>query len=90
MRSYRNLLRNFLTIENYISAPFRQIIMDSELAIGPNFGNLDLPKFIGTSLYERSAAYIVLKGMQCTWEKKLRDAEVIENTPKQWTIIIRF
>jgi hypothetical protein len=82
MRSYRNLLRNFLTIENYISAPFRQIIMDSELAIGPNFGNLDLPKFIGTSLYDRSAAYIVLKGMQCTWEKKLRDAEVIENTPQ--------
>ena len=82
MKMYRNLLRNFLTIENYISAPFRQIIMDSELAIGPNFGNLDLTKFIGTNLYERSAAFLVLKGMQCTWEKKVRDAEVIENTPQ--------
>lgn len=82
MKMYRNLLRNFLTIENYISAPFRQIIMDSELAIGPNFGNLDLTKFIGMNLYERSAAYLVLKGMQCTWEKKVRDAEVIENTPQ--------
>ena len=82
MIMYRNLLRNFLTIENYISAPFRQIIMDAELAIGPNFGNLDLSTFVGTRLYERAAAYIVLKGMQCTWEKKVRDAEVIENTPQ--------
>lgn len=82
MRSYRNLMQNFLTIENYISAPFRQIIMDVELAIGPNFGNLDLEKFIGKELNERAAAYIVLKGMQCTWEKKLRDSEVIENTPQ--------
>jgi hypothetical protein len=81
MRQQRNVLRNYLTIENYISAPFRQIIMDSELAIGPNFGNLDLKKFIGMDLYERSAAYIVLKGMQCTWEKKVRDADFLENTP---------
>jgi len=80
MRSYRNLMQNFLTIENYISAPFRQIIMDVELEIGPNFGNLDLEKYVGSEQYQRSAAYLVLKGMQCTWEKKLRDAEVIENT----------
>ena len=80
MQVYRNLLRNFLTIENYISAPFRQIIMDSELAIGPNFGNLNIEAYIGNDLFERSSAYLVLKGMQCTWEKKVRDAEVIENT----------
>jgi hypothetical protein len=82
VRSYWALLQNFLTIENYISAPFRQIIMDSELAIGPNFGNLDLESYVGTELYQRAAAYIVLKGMQCTWEKKVRDAEFLASTPK--------
>lgn len=80
MRDYRALLQNFLIMENYISAPFRQILMSAETKVGPNFGNLDLRKYCNGSVYERTANYIVLKGMQCTWEKKVRDAEVIEST----------
>ena len=80
MRRYRRILQNFFLIENYISAPFRQMIMDAEIRIGPNFGNLEVKAFGGGELYERVANYLVLKGMQCTWEKKVRDAEFIENT----------
>jgi hypothetical protein len=39
------LWKNFLTLENHISAPFRQIIQDAEGRVGPNFGNLELMKF---------------------------------------------
>lgn len=77
---YSKLLQNYLTIENHISAPFRQMIMDAEVRIGPNFGNLDVQKYCGGEVYERTANYLVLKGMQCTWEKKVRDAEYIENS----------
>ena len=80
LREYRALLQNFITLENYISAPFRQIIMTAETKVGPNFGNLELKKYCNGSLYERTANYLVLKGMQCTWEKKVRDAETIEST----------
>jgi len=78
MRDYRNLLLSFFIAENYISAPFRQMIMDGEIRTGPNFGNLDMMSYCGGDLYQRSASYIILKGMQCTWEQKVRDAEKIE------------
>jgi len=32
--------------------------------------------------YERTASYFVLKGMVAHWEKKVRDAEYVENTPQ--------
>lgn len=71
---------NFLTIENHISAPFRQIIQDAEGRVGPNFGNLELKKYCGGDLYERIGDYIVLKGMVAHWEKKVVDADYIEKT----------
>lgn len=75
MNATKALNINFRTIDNYIAAPFRQCIMDSELNVGPNFGNMNIASFAGTELWERAATYIVLKGMQCHWEKRLRDAE---------------
>jgi len=80
-RSMRQLWKHFLTLEDHISAPFRQIVLDAESKVGPNFGNLDLKSYIGLELYERCGTYIVLKGMVCHWEKKLRDAEFVESTP---------
>lgn len=80
-REYQKLWKNFLTLENRISAPFRQIIMDGEGRVGPQFGNLDLMSFCDGDQYERVANYIVLKGMAAHWEKKLRDANYFENTP---------
>lgn len=71
---------NFLTIENHISAPFRQIIQDAEGRVGPNFGNLELTKYCGSDLYERVGDYIVLKGMVAHWEKKVVDADFLEKT----------
>lgn len=81
-RSLRALWKHYLTLEDHISAPFRQIVLDAESLVGPNFGNLDLKSYIGKELYERCGTYIVLKGMVCHWEKKLRDAEVVEGTPE--------
>ncbi len=79
---YRKLWKHFMTIDDSLSAPFRQMIMDAEGRVGPNFGNLDLKSFCGGELYERTAAYIVLKGMVAHWEKKVRDAEYVERTPE--------
>jgi hypothetical protein len=78
---YQKLWKNFLTVENHISAPFRQIIMDAEGRVGPNFGNLDLKSYCTGQLYERVANYLVLKGMVAHWEKKVVDADYIEKTP---------
>ncbi|VEU41172.1 unnamed protein product [Pseudo-nitzschia multistriata] len=71
---------NFLTIENYVSGPFRQIMQDAEGRVGPNFGNLELASFCSGDLYERVANYLVLKGMVAHWEKKVVDADFLENS----------
>eukprot|EP00526_Cylindrotheca_closterium_P005694 CAMPEP_0113632868 /NCGR_PEP_ID=MMETSP0017_2-20120614/17093_1 /TAXON_ID=2856 /ORGANISM="Cylindrotheca closterium" /LENGTH=559 /DNA_ID=CAMNT_0000543459 /DNA_START=236 /DNA_END=1915 /DNA_ORIENTATION=- /assembly_acc=CAM_ASM_000147 len=75
------LWMNFLTLENHISAPFRQIIQDAEGRVGPNFGNLELKSYSDGDLYERIGNYIVLKGMVAHWEKKVVDADFIEKNP---------
>lgn len=75
---YKKLWKNFLTLENHISAPFRQMIMDAEGRMGPNFGNLDLKSYAKGQRYERCANYLVLKGMVAHWEKKVKDAEYTE------------
>lgn len=80
--AYRKLWKHFMTVEDSLSAPFKQMLMDAEGRIGPNFGNLDLMSFCGGELYERTANYLVLKGMVAHWEKKVRDAEYFENTPE--------
>jgi len=85
MKMYKELGTNFRIIDDYIAAPFRQLIMNAEVKVGPNFGNMEIGSYSGTELYERAATYIVLKGMQCHWEKRLRDAEEISTllrTPK--------
>lgn len=79
-REMKKLWMNFLTIENHISAPFRQIIQDAEGRVGPNFGNLELMKYCDGDLYERVGNYIVLKGMVAHWEKKVVDANFLETT----------
>jgi len=81
-KEYQKLWKNFLTLENHISAPFRQIMLDAEGRVGPNFGNLDLKSFADGELYERTANYLVLKGMVAHWEKKVKDAEYCERTPQ--------
>jgi len=79
---WNKLWINFLTLENYISAPFRQIMQDAEGRVGPNFGNLDIKSFCNGDLYERVGNYLVLKGMVAHWEKKVLDADYFENDPK--------
>lgn len=78
--SLRRLWKKFLTVENHISAPFRQIVLDAEKKIGPNFGNLDLKSYCSGDVHERTASYLVLKGMVAHWEKKVKDAEYVEST----------
>jgi len=78
----RRLWKHFWTLENHISAPFRQMLLDGEKRVGPNFGNLDIKSYCGKDTYERAADYIVLKGMVAHWEKKVRDAEYVESTPR--------
>jgi len=78
----RRIWKKFLTIENHLSAPFRQIVLDAEKKIGPNFGNLDLKSYCSGDVHERTASYIVLKGMVAHWEKKVKDAEYVESTPE--------
>ena len=84
-QEYRKLLKNYLTIENHVSAPFRQMIFDAEGRVGPNFGNLDLKSYCGKELYERVADYLVLKGMVAHWEKKVVDADFVEKNPQTKT-----
>jgi hypothetical protein len=81
-RRCQKLWKNSLTLENHISAPFRQMIMDAEGRVGPNFGNLDLLSFCKGETYERCANYLVLKGMVAHWEKKVVDADRAEKTPQ--------
>lgn len=81
-KQMQKLWMNFLTIENHISGPFRQIIQDAEGRVGPNFGNLELMKYCDGDLYQRVGNYIVLKGMVAHWEKKVVDANYIESTPQ--------
>jgi hypothetical protein len=76
------LWKNFLTLENHVSAPFRQIHMDAEGRIGPNFGNLDVATYCKGDLYQRCANYLVLKGMVAHWEKKVVDADQTEKKPQ--------
>lgn len=77
----KRLWRHFTLLENHISAPLRQIVLDAEGRVGPNFGNLDLMSYCGGPLYERVANYLVLKGMVAHWEKKVVDADYIEKNP---------
>jgi hypothetical protein len=79
-KEMKKLWMNFLTIENHISAPFRQILQDAEGRVGPNFGNLELMKYCNGDLYERVGNYLVLKGMVAHWEKKVVDANYLETT----------
>jgi len=78
----RKLWKHFITLQDHISAPFRQMLMDAEGKVGPNFGNLDIKSYCKGELYERTACYLVLKGMVAHWEKKVRDAEYVESTPQ--------
>lgn len=82
VKEMNKLWKNFLTIENHISAPFRQIIQDAEGRVGPNFGNLELTKYCNGEVYERVGNYLVLKGMVAHWEKKVVDADFIEKNPQ--------
>jgi len=76
---WNKLHKNYLTMENYISGPFRQIMQDAEGRVGPNFGNLEIKSFCDGDLYERVGNYLVLKGMVAHWEKKVVDADFFEN-----------
>lgn len=78
----QKLWQHFMLLENHISAPFRQMIMDAEGRVGPNFGNLDVTSYCDGDLYERCANYLVLKGMVAHWEKKVVDADSEEKTPQ--------
>jgi hypothetical protein len=81
-KRYYKICKNFLTIENVLSAPFRQMILDAEGRVGPNFGNLDIKSYANGDLYERCANYLVLKGMVAHWEKKVVDADIVEKNPQ--------
>jgi hypothetical protein len=78
---YRTLWKHFLLLEDHISAPFRQILLNAEAKIGPNFGNLDIKSYCSGELYERTANYLVLKSMVAHWEKKYNDAMALEEIP---------
>jgi hypothetical protein len=81
--AYRKLWKHFMLLEDHISAPFRQILLNAEGKIGPNFGNLDVTSYCGGELYERTASYLVLKSMVAHWEKKYQDAKRLEEIPAE-------
>ena len=85
---FRRLWKHFMIVDASLSAPFRQMLMDAEARVGPNFGNIDLMSFCNGEIYERTANFLVLKGMVAHWEKKVRDAEYFENTPETRTNFI--
>jgi len=85
---FRRLWKHYMIINESLSAPFRQMLMDAEGSVGPNFGNLDLLSFCNGELYQRTANYLVLKGMVAHWEKKVRDAEYFENKEETRTNFI--
>lgn len=74
----RQLWKRLWTLEDSLNAPFRQMVLDAEARVGPNFGNLDLKSFANGHLYERTSNYLVLKGMVAHWEKKVNDAQFVE------------
>ena len=78
---YRELWKHYVLLEDHISAPFRQIILNAEANVGPNFGNLDMKSYCDGELYERTANYLVLKSMVAHWEKKYNDAMELEGLP---------
>ena len=78
---YRQLWKHFMLLEDHISAPFRQILLNAEGKIGPNFGNLDVSTYCNGELYERTASYLVMKSMVAHWEKKYQDAKDLEDIP---------
>lgn len=80
-KEYRALFKHFFTLEDHISAPFRQMILDAEKLIGPNFGNLDVQSYLNGPLVNRAANYLALKATVAHWEKKVRDAEYVQSTP---------
>jgi hypothetical protein len=80
---YRKLWKHFMLLEDHISAPFRQMMLNAEGKIGPNFGNLDVSSYCGGELYERTASYLVLKSMVAHWEKKYQDAMRLEEIPDE-------
>jgi hypothetical protein len=77
----RELWKHFLLLEDHISAPFRQMVLNAEAVVGPNFGNLDMKSYCSGELYERTANYLVLKSMVAHWEKKYNDAMELEALP---------
>ena len=77
----RELWKHFLLLEDHISAPFRQMVLNAEAVVGPNFGNLDMKSYCNGELYERTANYLVLKSMVAHWEKKYNDAMELEALP---------
>mmetsp|Transcript_8732 Transcript_8732/g.14379 ORF Transcript_8732/g.14379 Transcript_8732/m.14379 type:complete len:658 (+) Transcript_8732:95-2068(+) len=77
----RELWKHFLLLEDHISAPFRQMVLNAESVVGPNFGNLDMKSYCNGELYERTANYLVLKSMVAHWEKKYNDAMELEALP---------
>ena len=78
---YRSVWKHFLLLEDHISAPFRQIILNAESNVGPNFGNLDVKSYCSGELYERTANYLVMKSMVAHWEKKYNDALALDEIP---------
>ena len=78
---YRALWKHFLLLEDHISAPFRQIMLNSEANVGPNFGNLDVTSYCSGELYERTGNYLILKSMVAHWEKKYNDAMELDAIP---------
>ncbi|GMI16454.1 hypothetical protein TrLO_g9274 [Triparma laevis f. longispina] len=84
-------IRNcYLVLENKVSSPFRQIILDREVEIGPNFSNLDLKGYVGRHPYERNASWIVLQAMRIVWEKKTRDSNYYETTKRNGKNTMQF
>jgi hypothetical protein len=80
--NYRSLWKHFLLLEDHISAPFRQVLLNAEANVGPNFGNLDVKSYCNGELYVRTANYLVLKSMVAHWEKKYNDALELEDIPE--------
>jgi len=78
---YRELWKHFLLLEDHVSAPFRQMLLDAEAGVGPNFGNLDVRSYCDGEIYARTANYLVLKSMVAHWEKKYNDALLLEDIP---------
>jgi len=80
-RRWRDVRQQLIVLELKASGPFRQVCLQNEQNIGPNFGNLDVASYCGGELYERVGAWVVLKGLVALWEKRTRDQQWREDTP---------